>query len=181
MSAKNLPVILAGLILVGVVGVGAFFALNDSADASSSDTESSSSSVSEAQPTGTMSDTMSSESTNTQTSDTSVSSSVRVETANNGTYTDYSADLLSTEKTNVLFFKADWCTTCNSLERNINSNLEQIPGDVQILVVDYDSETSLKNQYNVRIQHTLVEVDADGNEIQKWVGSPTLDSILSNV
>jgi thiol-disulfide isomerase/thioredoxin len=176
MSAKNLPVILAGLIVVGIIGVGAFFVFSDNADASSNNDSSTSipSVISENQASNPSSVT-----NDNQSSTSSIDAPVEI--ADIGLYTDYSADLLSTDKTNILFFKADWCTTCNSLERNINSNLEQIPGDVQILVVDYDSETSLKDRYSVRTQHTLVEVDADGNEIQKWVGSPTLDSILSEV
>jgi thiol-disulfide isomerase/thioredoxin len=81
----------------------------------------------------------------------------------------------------VLFFRASWCPTCKALDSDIQANLSDIPGDVTILDVDYDTETDLKKKYGVTYQHTLVQVDADGNLIKKWSGSPTLDSLISQI
>jgi hypothetical protein len=52
---------------------------------------------------------------------------------------------------------------------------------VSILKVDYDKETELKKKYGVTYQHTLVQVDKDGNLIKKWSGSPTLTKLVSEI
>ena len=100
-----------------------------------------------------------------------------------GYYEDYSVDKLerANEGDVVLFFHASWCPTCRSLDSDIVSNSKNIPSDVTILKTDYDSETSLKQKYGVTYQHTMVQVDADGNMIHKWSGSPTLASLLGNI
>lgn len=78
----------------------------------------------------------------------------------------------------ILFFKTDWCSSCSALDRDIKQNGDQIPDDVLIMTVDYDTATDLKKKYNVRQQHTLVQVDNQGEEIKTWVLSPTLADIL---
>jgi hypothetical protein len=47
--------------------------------------------------------------------------------------------------------------------------------------VDYDNSTALKQKYGVTMQHTLVQVDAKGNLIAKWTGSPTLSALTGNI
>jgi hypothetical protein len=47
--------------------------------------------------------------------------------------------------------------------------------------VDYDNSDELKKKYGVTYQHTLVQVDKDGNLIKKWSGSPTLTSLVKEV
>lgn len=99
-----------------------------------------------------------------------------------GTFTDYSPAALSADSTNVLFFHADWCPTCRGLENNLNANLSDIPANVNILKLDYDTETELKKKYGVIRQHTLIVVDADGNEIKKLTGlTNTLDQVVSQL
>ena len=96
-----------------------------------------------------------------------------------GSYTDYSKALL-TNATNgkvVLFFKANWCPTCISLDKDITSKSEKIPAGTTILKLDYDNSTDLKKQYGVTQQHTLVQVDSNGTLIKKTVGLPSLESI----
>ncbi len=46
-----------------------------------------------------------------------------------------------------------------------------------IVSVDFDSETDLKRQYGVTLQHTFVQIDSDGNEVAKWSGSLTAQEI----
>ena len=87
-----------------------------------------------------------------------------------GTFTAYSEDALLAEGTNVLFFHADWCPSCRGLERDLIAQSADIPANLTILKLDYDSETELKKKYKVIRQHTLVVVDADGNEIKKLTG-----------
>ena len=81
----------------------------------------------------------------------------------------------------VLFFRASWCPTCRALDADTRSKLSSIPTDVTILDVNYDTETALKQKYGVTYQHTFVHVDASGNQIAKWSGSPTLAALLGNV
>lgn len=100
-----------------------------------------------------------------------------------GSYETYEASKLAMAKEGdvVLFFRASWCPTCRALDADIKKNLSAIPAGVTILDVDYDRYADLKKQYGVTTQHTLVQVDADGKEIAKWVGSTTLAEIAKNV
>lgn len=96
-----------------------------------------------------------------------------------GSFVAYDSDLLKNANDGnvVVFFHAKWCPTCRALELDINNNSENIPSDLTILKTDYDTETVLKKKYGITVQHTLVQVDADGNELKQWVGSPTLDKL----
>lgn len=98
-----------------------------------------------------------------------------------GSYEVYSAEKLAlAEKGDlILFFRASWCPTCRALDADIRANT--VPAGVTILDVNYDTETALKQKYGVTTQHTLVQVDASGNLIKKWLGSPTLASIVAQV
>ncbi len=101
-----------------------------------------------------------------------------------GSYEVYGQDKVSaasSEKNVVLFFRASWCPTCRALDADIRANLDKIPAKVTILDVDYDTYTDLKQKYGVTYQHTLIQVDASGNQIAKWSGSPTLASLLTNI
>jgi len=101
-----------------------------------------------------------------------------------GSYEAYSPEkiaLASSKGNVVLNFSAAWCPTCRALEANINANLANIPSNLTILKVDYDNSTDLKKKYGVTYQHTLVQVDKDGNLIKKWMGSPTLAAFVAEV
>lgn len=100
-----------------------------------------------------------------------------------GSYEAYSADKLARAETGdvVLFFYASWCPSCRGLNSSIESNLKSIPEGVTILKTDYDKETELKKKYGVTYQHTLVQVDKDGNMIKKWSGGSSLDNLLSQI
>jgi len=86
-----------------------------------------------------------------------------------------------TSSNNVIFFAANWCVTCRSLDNAINSKLNDIPSNLTILKADYDKETSLKQKYGVTFQHTLVQVDKDGNMLKKWNGSDDISEIVSQL
>lgn len=81
----------------------------------------------------------------------------------------------------VLFFHASWCPTCRAFKNDVSNNLENIPDGMTILEVNYDTETALKQKYGITYQHTYVEVDADGNALNTWSGSPTLEAFLREV
>lgn len=81
----------------------------------------------------------------------------------------------------VLFFRASWCPTCRALDADIKENLKDIPADVTILDVNYDTATELRKKYGVTMQHTLVQVAADGTLLSKWSGGNTLQSLLGEL
>lgn len=100
-----------------------------------------------------------------------------------GAYTPFTpAKIALAEAGNVvLFFRASWCPTCRALDVDIKDHSADIPKDLAILDVDYDNSTALKQKYGVTYQHTLVQVDARGNQIAKWSGSPTLADLVAEV
>lgn len=100
-----------------------------------------------------------------------------------GSYESYGPEklVLADSGDVVLFFRAPWCPTCRALDADIKANLGKIPTGVTILDVDYDSSTALKQKYGVTYQHTMVQVDSQGNQIAKWAGSLTLAAFLSNI
>lgn len=95
-------------------------------------------------------------------------------------YADYLPELVSNAKWNiVLFFHANWCPACVSIEKNILSN--KIPSDLTLLKVDYDNSTELKTKYGVLAQTTFVQVDSKWNMIKKWVSARNLADIVSKI
>lgn len=101
-----------------------------------------------------------------------------------GTYQPYSSEKLALAENGrvLLFFHADWCPSCRALESDIEANLSDIPADVHILHVDYDTATELKQQYGIVRQHTLVHVDASGNEVKTLTGlTNTLEQVVAQI
>lgn len=98
-------------------------------------------------------------------------------------YTSYdTAKLANAEYGKVIiFFHASWCPSCKGLDDDIKSNIDKIPSDTLILKLDYDSNQELRKKYNVRMQHTLVQVDKNGELLKFNPGLyqlNTLDSIV---
>jgi len=100
-----------------------------------------------------------------------------------GQYTDYNAALLANADQGdvVLFFHAQWCPYCRGLDTALNNSRSEIPSDLTILKVDYDNSSDLKKKYGVTYQHTLVQVDAAGNMVAKWNGSPDLADVIKHL
>ena len=100
-----------------------------------------------------------------------------------GVYAPYDASKLAMAETGkvVLFFKASWCPSCRTLDADIKASLGDIPAGVTILEVDYDKSAELKQKYGVTMQHTLVQVDKNGNQINKWSGGATLEDVIKNI
>jgi thiol-disulfide isomerase/thioredoxin len=99
-----------------------------------------------------------------------------------GAYVDYSEDALAAASgTKVLFFHAPWCPQCRALESDILA--AGVPAGVTVLKVDYDSRQDLRQQYDVRIQTTVVALDEEGNGTASFVAydEPTLAAALSGL
>jgi len=81
------------------------------------------------------------------------------------------------DKTRILLFHAAWCPTCQSADRDITSKTGSIPESLVIFRTDYDSETILKQKYGITYQHTFVQVNSNGDAVNKWYGGD-LDQII---
>lgn len=99
-----------------------------------------------------------------------------------GAYVDYSADALaSAQGDRILFFHADWCPTCRTLEADIES--QGVPDGITVLKVDYDSNQELRQKYGVTVQTTVVALDDQEKATALFVpyDSPTLGAALAGL
>jgi len=89
-----------------------------------------------------------------------------------GYYTYTPAALGTAQRTGiaVLYFWAPWCSSCTSLDIELQDKKASIPEGITVLRVDYDQAQELRAKYNVVTQHTFVQVDAAGNALSTWVG-----------
>lgn len=107
---------------------------------------------------------------------------IEADLASSGTFSAYSEEALANADGDVvIFFAADWCSKCQKLKSDIEASAAEIPEGLTILEADFDAETALKRQYGVTLQHTLVKVDSEGNELDTWSGSSTLEDILEQI
>jgi thiol-disulfide isomerase/thioredoxin len=81
----------------------------------------------------------------------------------------------------VLDFSATWCPSCVQIKKDIENSLSDIPADVTIVLVDYDSNKDLRVKYGVTSQHTFVQVKNNGEKIKLWQGGKTLEDVLANI
>jgi thiol:disulfide interchange protein len=92
---------------------------------------------------------------------------------NTSNYLDYSEANLTTAHENgqvVLFFAANWCSSCTILDDELINSSSKLSPNVTVLKADFDNNRELKRKYNVLVQHTLVVLDENNNEVTKWVG-----------
>lgn len=83
-------------------------------------------------------------------------------------YMEHSDAAMHHDGRTVLFFDASWCPDCQKLKNALSSDHDVIPADVTVVDVDYDAHNDLRKQYGVTMQHTFVEVDAQGNKVSSW-------------
>lgn len=117
----------------------------------------------------------------TEIPDTTANDAVTVQA---GRYESYDASKVSAEgyERTVIFFYAPWCPECRAFDEAITSST--IPAGVQILQVDYDGATELRQKHEVTLQSTFVEVDTNGDQTAKWVGygkDKSVEAILENL
>lgn len=88
-------------------------------------------------------------------------------------YYQYSPTSLESAKNEgkvVLYFWAPWCSSCTSLDIELQDEKASIPEGVTVLRINYDTAAELKTKYGVVTQHTFVQVDQSGNALATWVG-----------
>jgi thioredoxin-related protein len=96
-------------------------------------------------------------------------------------YVQYNGqDLSAIGETTVLYFSQESCGTCQKTDADIKAQAS-LPDNVNILKVDFDTETELNQQYGVTTKHTFVLVDENGNEIAKEIGLATASDIADFV
>ena len=173
MSKSTIIISVLAVVLVG--GMVAFSFSGNDDDQNQNDTATSSSESSST------SSNIANNSSSSITNSANSSNSTDIASNSAGTYETYSANKLEAGKTNVLFFAASWCPSCQSLDKELKSTSNDIPEDLNILQVDYDDNRDLRSKYEVRIQHTLVQVDQNGEKINSWTGSRDLEDILSEI
>jgi len=100
-----------------------------------------------------------------------------------GVYTTYDADAIAESDADhiLLFFHATWCPSCRALDADIIENADDIPPDVEIYKVDYDTATDLKRQYGVTTQHSIIEITAAGEAESDISHGLTLDDVLATI
>ncbi len=90
-----------------------------------------------------------------------------------GNYQSYESmsNTIDSDKITVLNFYAPRCPSCRAAHTNILNQVDQLPANVQILNVDYDTNANLRQKYGVTSQHTFVLIDRNGNAIRsiKWL------------
>lgn len=107
----------------------------------------------------------------TQSTVASASQEQNFDLANYVTYSNQNLELSKSRGKSLLFFAAtNWCQSCSLLEDEILERSQEIPPGVTILKVDYDNDKEMNKQFFVTIQHTLVLLDEQGNELTRWVG-----------
>ncbi|NNM67309.1 MAG: thioredoxin family protein [Spirochaetales bacterium] len=89
------------------------------------------------------------------------------------------AQALAKNETVIYFFAASWCPTCQATYKNLKADYAQIPPNVTLVVVNYDTAKALEQKYGVTSQHTFVEIDANGNLKKIWSGTTSVQAILA--
>jgi len=80
----------------------------------------------------------------------------------------------------ALFFHADWCTTCQAMEKDIYNNINKLPKGSIIFKVNYDTAYDLKEKYKVLTQTTVIFFDGKGNIIDRKI-NPGIDRIIKSL
>lgn len=98
-----------------------------------------------------------------------------------GTYEQYDPTKLVLAKDGkvVLFFNAKWSKTSRQLDQELKNNADKLPNNFTLLSVDYDKNTVLRKTYDVPFENTFVQVDAEGNMVNRWSGSEDMAEIIA--
>ncbi len=76
----------------------------------------------------------------------------------------------------VLFFYADWCSTCQKWEQMIQESGTQLYDNVRIVKADYDTDTDLVAQYGIASQSTAAFIDEDGS-VTQILADPSVEEL----
>jgi methionine-R-sulfoxide reductase len=95
-------------------------------------------------------------------------------------YKEYTPENLKIASWNILlFFHAEWCSTCKEFDRQIKEIWKV--ENLTILVVDFDNSTDLKQKYSVLSQSTFVQVDNEWNMYKRFLWKTDIKDIFNNM
>lgn len=172
---KNI-VLVAGFIILILLGISAFVMLSPSSDTKTMVEEASMQ----------KNESMRLDNEKPQTEDTMMEEESTMQS--DARYVTYSTDALdnAANTRRVLFFYANWCPTCRPVDENLQTSQATLPEDVTVIRVNYNDtdtdqeEKDLAKQYGVTYQHTFVQIDSQGNEVTKWNGGD-VTQLLENI
>ena len=72
----------------------------------------------------------------------------------------------------LLVFSATWCGPCKAFK----PTLLQLDQD-RLSYIDIDELPEIREDYNVKSVPTIVLVDEDGEELERFVGAPPLSKL----
>jgi peroxiredoxin len=70
----------------------------------------------------------------------------------------------------VYFFAADWCPQCHETMAEFRTRTSELPDNLTIVVVNYDTARALRTKYAIPVQDVLAEIDSQGRRLVDWVG-----------
>ena len=70
----------------------------------------------------------------------------------------------------VLFFHAPWCPSCQATDQEIVNRITELPEDAIIFKNDYDSETTLREKFEITQQHSIVIINKQNQLMFKQTG-----------
>lgn len=70
----------------------------------------------------------------------------------------------------VLFFHADWCPSCQATDQEIKDRIFELPPDSIIFRTDFDTETVLREKFEITQQHSIVIINKQNQLAFKQVG-----------
>ncbi len=83
------------------------------------------------------------------------------------------------DKKIVLFFHADWCSTCKIIENDI---LEKwVPEGVHMFEVNFDTESELLEKYDIRSQSSFAYIDPNWELIKRRVWGFGIDDVITKL
>lgn len=97
--------------------------------------------------------------------------------AETAVYKDYTAEdkaALHGNTAYAVYFKADWCPTCQKFDAKLKDAINSFPDGTMVLKADYDKESELKAAWGVTQQTTVVVLDEDGEVTYKKV-NPSIE------
>ena len=95
------------------------------------------------------------------------------------TETDFEKEVLTSEKTVLIDFYADWCGPCKRLASIIEEVAKENP-NLKVIKIDVDKNSSLAYKYNATSIPTLVVIK-NGKEVNRAVGLVSKETILDLV
>ena len=74
----------------------------------------------------------------------------------------------------LIKFEAEWCSACKAQDKLLEAAKESLPS---ITVYDVEEFPDEANEYNIRSLPTIIVLDDDNNEVNRFVGLTSINKI----